>query len=115
MKGRQVLSEDVEVVMVEGPVCQGSFVDCDHTLRARLQQVNRREVVEPVLQLSPKPVLCVDRRYAPGVWTEVYKGSVQKKQVLEEADPVIGMLSRFKRCAVVGRLQPVQPRRQSRF
>ncbi len=69
----------MKVVVVKYPVRQGSFVDSNDTLGPRFQQLDRSVVGHPLLQRSSKPVLCVNRRYAPGVWTEVDKGPVEQE------------------------------------
>lgn len=112
MKRWKILRKDVKVVVVKGPVCQGSLVDSDHMLRPRLEQFDRSEVRQPVLQLSTQPILCIDRRYASGVWTQVYKRPVEYEKVFEEAHAVIWMLAGFKGGAVVAGLQALQLRRQ---
>lgn len=112
MKGRQILRKNVEVVVVKGPVGQGSLVDSDHMLRPRLEQLDGSKVREPVLQLSAQPILCVDRRYASGVGTQVYKRSVEHEKIFEKANAMIGMLSGFEGCTSIARLQALELRRQ---
>ena len=112
VKGRQILRENVEVVVVKWPVCQGSLIDSDHMLRPRLQKLDSSEVGQPVLQLSAQPVLCVDGRYASGVGTQVHKRPVEDEEVFEKAHAMVWMLSSFKWRTVVTGLQALKLRWQ---